>query len=540
MKFIFRHKTILFLTVMFISFLGILFTSCDITNPTKNIAVIFNTLSVSTTASVNFIDAATRQQIGQTSQKTVTISIAGPDRDKVINLREEAVTTLTTDHGFINIGIRNDITPTPQNPIRISLVAKTDGYILTSIPVTIQSSGNKSFSVTMVNITNPPTGSITSPNTQAKSNSSGQVLTTINVQTNREPLSNGDASMNINNGTGLRDADGNPVTGDLTATATYFTNKSDASISALPTGLTSNAVDKTGNTIRGYIQAACFTSFNVTSQTGQVARTFSAPVQMSMVIPSNTRNPSTNSLIKNGDPVPIWSYDESNAQWKYETTATAIGPDNQGNFRVSYSASHLSWWLVAWIQSGGEVCTKNLSLNINGSFSALLLKVKSGNSLIFQTNATSLQNNYVFENVTLPKSLPITIEAYSLLECPSELVGSVSVQDLCSVDNINLDLNSSSGRSDVDVDVTAICSDRDPVLKVKPNGYSIFIRTSCGDVNVGTLNNGKITLRGFKLNSNYTFLLEYKNNVYTHDEYVDKTSYVIDYDLSNESCQEFK
>ena len=539
MKFFLQHKNLLVM-LMFIPLLGILLSNCDITNPTKNIAVVFNTLSVSTTASVNFIDAATRQQIGQNSQNIITVSIAGPDRDKVINLREEAVTTLSTDHGFINIGIRNDITPTPQNPIRISLVAKTNGYILTSIPVTIQSTGNKSYSVTMVNITNPPTGSITSPNTQAKSNSSGQVLTTINVQTNREPLSNGDASMNINNGTGIKDADGNPVTGNLTATAAYFTNKSDASLSALPTGLTATSVDQNGNTSRGYIQAACFASFNVANQNGQVARTFSAPVQMSMVIPSNTRNPSTNSIIKNGDPIPIWSYDETNAQWKYETTANAIGPDNQGNFRVSYSASHLSWWLAAWIQSGGEVCTKNLSLNINGSFSALLLKIKSGNSLIFQTNATSLQNNYIFENVTLPKSLPITIEAYSLLECPSELVGSVSVQDLCSVDNVTLNLNSTTDRADINVDVTAICKDRDPVLKVKPNGYSIFVRTSCGDVNVGTLNNGKITLKGFKLNTNYTFLLEYKNNVYTQIEYVDKTSYVIDYDLSSDACQEFK
>ncbi len=528
-----------FLSITIIVFLSICYISCDITNPTKNLSVIFNTLAVSTTASVNFVDAATRQQIGQTSNKPIVVTIAGPDKDKVINLSEELVTTLTTDHGLVNIGIRNDITPTALNPIRITVVAKTDGYILTSIPITINSNGNKSYSVTMVNMNNPPTGSITSPNTPVQSNSSGQVLTTVALQTNKEPLSNGDASMNINTSTTIKDASGIPLTGSLTANAIYFTNKADASLSALPTGLTTNAITQTGNTTRGFIQAACFASFNITSQTGQTARTFSAPVQMSMVIPSSTKNPLTNSNVKNGDPIPIWSYDESNAQWKYETTANAVGPDNQGNYRVSYSAAHLSWWLAAWIQSGGEVCTKDLSLNINGDFSALLLKVKSGNTLIFQTNATSLQSHYEFENLVLPKALPITIEAYSLLECPAELVGSTSISDLCSTDNVELNLNSGPSRANISVDVTAMCTDRKPILKVKPNGYSIFVRTSCGDVNVGILNNGLITLKGFKLNTNYTFMIEYKSNVYTHDEYINKTSYVIDYELTSEACKDF-
>ena len=540
---LFLKKTKYFIAGLLIVIVSFIYSSCDITNPTKNLAVIFNTLSVQTSASVNFVDAATRQQLGLSSQRNVYVTISGPDKDKVVNQQDQSLSSATTSTGLLNIGIRNDVTPTPSNPIRINIVAQSDGYIITSRPVTIQSTGNRSLTINMVNMSNPPIGSTSSPNTVVRPSSSGELLSPITVQTSREPMTNGDASMTINSGTTIRDASGNPLTGNVTVNATYFTNKSDESMRSLPSGLNVTTISQTGNTQRGVFQVASFASYNIISQSGQTGRNFSAPVNLAISIPSDTRNPQSQNSIRNGDGVPIWSYDESNGQWRQETTATAVGPDSRGNYSVDFSASHLSWWVAAWLAIGGQVCEKDsLVIDITGSYSALLLKIKSPTlGLLAETNVTSSQNHYKFENITLPANLPVTVEAYNLLECPVALVGSVSIPDLCAVSNITLPVNLGTGRNDVEVNISASCRNRDPVLTIQPSGYNVFIQ-SCGqDINVGMLNNGYIKLGGLKLSQtdNYTFAIEYKGKKYYKDTTVTKTLYNIQYDLDNETCSEF-
>ncbi len=528
---------------LFIAFVSLIYTSCDITNPTKGLAVIFNTLSVQTSASVNFVDAATSQQIGLSTQRNVYVTITGPDKDKVVNQQDQSLTSATTSTGLLNIGIRNDVTPSPSNPIRINIVAQSDGYILTSRPVTIQSTGNRSLTINMVDMNNPPLGSIAAQVSNVRPNSSGQLPSPVTVQTNREPLSNGDASITINSGTTIRDASGNPLTGNLTVNATYFSNKSDQSTRSLPTGSNVSTITQSGNTQRGFFQVASFASYNVVNQSGQTGRNFSNPVNLSITLPSDTRNPQSQNNLRNGDAVPIWSYDESNGQWRQETTATAVGPDSRGNYSVSFPANHLSWWVAAWLQTGNQVCVKDsLVIDITGSYSALLLKVKAPTlGLLFETNVTSSQNHFKFEDVTLPANLPVVVEAYNLLECPEELVGSVAIPDLCSVSNIVLPVNLGSGRNDVEVNISASCRDRDPVLTIQPSGYNIFIKSCNQDINVGMLNNGYIKLGGLRLSQteSYTFAIEYKGKKYYKDTTVTQTSYNIQYSLDNETCSEF-
>lgn len=527
--------------IVLVIFFTIIYTSCDITNPTKSIAVIFNTLSISTTASVNFVDAATNLQIGSASQKDINVTFSGRDKDKIVSLRAEPVSSVSTNFGVVTFGINPDYTPTPQNPIKIVLTVMCNGYATTNMPLTIQSTGSRSITLKMISVSDPPQGTSTSKPTSVPSDQNGQVSSDVNVQTSGESSTGGGASLSINSGTGITDINGKPLTGNLTASVTYFSGNSSEAVNSLPTGLSVSVTNQSGTTGQGFVQPAAFASYIITNQNGQAASTFNTPIQLSMTVPGSTINPSTNAAIKNGDSVPIYSYNDNLGSWKYETDAKASGPDAAGNYTLTFSASHLSDWLAGWIQSGNNVYTKSLTLNITGKFAALRIEISSNNNSLYSYDINSNQAELSIDTLTVPEGAPVSIKAYNLLDCSKPLVGSLNIPDFSSSTTGTYDLNVDTGDTTaVYVDATAICQDRNPVLKIKPNGYDVYIQNSCGWVDVGTLVNGKITLYGLKLNTTYTFGIIYKDKMYSDSHIVDQTSYTFDYNLDADVCADFK
>ncbi len=192
---------------------------------------------------------------------------------------------------------------------------------------------------------------MTAPSTPVQTNAGGQTTASVTVKTGTEPTSGGSAGITINSGTGIKDPNGNPLTGSLTANVTYTSGSSGVTNGALPTGL-SVSVSQGGTTSQGYLQPAAIASFTITNQNGQLAKNFTTPVTLTMSIPGSTINQLTNATVKNGDTVPIYSFDESTQTWTFETNSTAAGPDASGNFTLSFPASHLSFWLSGWILRG--------------------------------------------------------------------------------------------------------------------------------------------------------------------------------------------
>lgn len=522
--------------ILIIASFAIVYSSCDITNPTKNLAVIFNTLSISTNASVTFVDAATGIQIGSSSNSVlVNVNFTGPGASQIVSSLDEPITSISTKYGLAVFGISSSFTPTAQNPVIVTLVASSSGYQTASYPINIQSTGSTSYTVSMIKISDPPAGTSTAPSTPVPTNSSGTTTSTTTTTTTTESTSGGSAGLTIPSGTTITDASGKPVSGTLTANVTYFSGTNASATGALPTGLSVGVINQDGSSNQGSIQPAAFASFTLTNQSGQLATNFSPSVTLSFTVSGSTINPLTNTTIANGDTVPIYSFNQTLQEWKFETNAIAVS-NGSGNFTLTFQVSHLSNWLAGWILSGGKVCTNNVTLNITGSFSALTLKLKAAGQTILTENVTSGQNSFTLKNLTLPKGIPMTFEAWSLLECPATLVGTTTVQDLCSVNTINLPVNASGNRTDVAVDVTAFCKNQSPVLEVKPSGYDIYVLSPCGNIDVGTINNGSIILHGFLMGQTYTFGMVYKNAIYTQDHTVQQSSYTFNYDIADSVC----
>jgi hypothetical protein len=522
--------------ILAVAFFAVIYSSCDITNPTTNLAVIFNTLSISTNASVSFVDAATGVPIGSSSNSVlVNVNFTGPGASQIVSSLDESISSISTKFGLAVFGVSSSFTPTAQNPVIVTLVASSSGYQTTSYPINIQSTGDNFYTIHMIKISAPPAGTSTALSTPVPTNSSGTTTATTTVTTSTETTSGGSAGLTINSGTSVTDANGKSVTGTLTANVTYFSGTNASATGALPTGLSVGVINQDGSTSQGSIQPAAFASFTLTNQSGQLATNFSSPVTMTFTVSGSTINPLTNAAIANGDTVPIYSFDQTSQNWKFETNATAVS-NGSGGFTLTFQVSHLSNWLAGWILSGGKVCTNNVTLNITGSFSALTLKLKAVGQTILTENVTSGQNSLTFKNLTLPKGIPVTLEAWSLLECPATLVGTTTVQDLCSVNTINLPVNASGNRTDVECNVTAFCKNQSPVLEVKPSGYTIYVMSPCGNIDVGTVNNGSITLHGFLIGQTYTFGMVYKNSIYTQDHTVQQSSYTFNYDIADSVC----
>ena len=516
-----------------IALLAIVYSSCNITDPTKNLAVIFNTLAISTNASINIVDAATGVSIGSTTQSVlVNVTFTGPDAGKIVSSLDEPITSLSINKGVGTFGVSSSFTPSAQNPVIATIQASSSGYQTTSYPINIKSTGNSAYTIRMVKISAPPSGASTAPPTPVPTSSGGTTTSTTTTTTGTEPTSGGSAGLTINTGTTIKDASGKPVTGNLTANVTYISGTNNASNGSLPTGL-SVGVTENGQTTQGFIQPAAFASFTVTNQSGQLAKNFDPAISLSFTVSGTTINPITGAAIKDGDTVPIYSFNDATQTWTFETNSTAVSNGN-GDFTLAFQATHLSFWLSGWIASGGAICKNTITLNITGNFSTLKLRVKSSNGeTILEQDAAS--GSFTLSNITVPKGLPVTIEAYSILECPEALVGSTTIQDLCSVNTVTLNASSSS-YVNVDVDVTATCPHKSPVLKVKPSGYEIFILSPCGNKDLGAISDGHITLGGLKMGSTYTFGMIYKNQLYTQDHTVDATSYNFNYDIADSVC----
>jgi hypothetical protein len=511
------------------------YLSCDITSPEKNINVVFNTLSINTSVTVSFTDAATNQAIGLSGQSVlVNLNFTGPNADKIVTQNDKPLTSTSTAYGIVTFCVTNSITPTTANPVMVTLVASSNGYQTTSLPIKIYSTGSTAYTLKMVKISSPPQGSSTAPSTPVQTNSGGQTTVTVTVKTDAELTTGGSAGITINSGTGINDAGGNPLTGTLTANVTYTSGTNGLASGSIQTGWSVSA-NQGGSTTQGCLQTAAIALFTITNQNGQLAKNFTSPITLTMSIPGSTVNPLTNVQVKNGDTMPVYSFDESSQTWKFETNSTAAGPDGKGNYTVTFQTTHLSYYSLSWLMS---YCTTNIPLNIVGSYSALEFVFTSPGGGFFLDALVNYSQNPTINNLTFPSGLTIIWTAY-VAGVP---VGTGTMADPCS-GTINLNLPPGPELVDVDVDIIAVCPNLNPVIEVRPSGYELLEINQGnngllgGVIDLGTIMNGKITVKGLKLHATYTFaIISMEGEMYTNDYVIEGKSYTFTYIIPDATC----
>lgn len=245
--------------------------------------------------------------------------------------------------GRINLGLHPRANPTPDNPVVIKMNISADGYLAARYDLVFLAGGDAQLvQIPLVSISNPPSGvnfrvepGVSLSNGTLSSDYSLKVDPGVNSSTGME--------VNLPSGTSFIDRQGNAISGsNLSLEVGHFDSDNDASLDAFPGGFTPDSVIlDNGSVGTGSFLTAGFTTMNMTVD-GVEVKSFSQPITVTMDISANAINPSTGSTVAIGDKIPVWSYDEVEGTWEYETEGDVVqGPNG---LQVSYQTTHLSWW----------------------------------------------------------------------------------------------------------------------------------------------------------------------------------------------------
>ncbi len=322
-----------------------------------------------TTLGVQAVDANTQEPI---TNATLTIT-SGADKfdgDGTENTGVAAIASFTVKEG-------ND--PTSES-IAVSVKASANGYLDSNQSTTITTTGAIDLQVALVSTdgSSLPTG--VGVESQSFTSSDGTPSSTITAEAASTNNAGGEekSSIEIGESVEMRDANGNLVTGDITATVAYYDANSTEALEAFPGGFTvavenasaaqtnndANTTGEIGSDNELTFISGGFTAVEIKNDTGDKVKNFSAPVPITFTISEDTVNPDTGTTVAVNQELPIWSFDADTGKWTYEGQGRVEenGDTTDGLLQVTYEVNHLSYWNLDWYRSGTRRCTGRINV----------------------------------------------------------------------------------------------------------------------------------------------------------------------------------
>lgn len=370
-----------------------------------------------------FVDAKS----GQLISKELSISVRDSKGAPVSGIKDPAgksTNTFTINNGIVSFSVD----PSKPLPLDLSIVARGTGYNSTSARVEITKDGSYSFAQKMVSLENPPEGVAAAQVTVGTADSSGTLPTESTIQTPSEANTGGTTEITIPAGTVVKAADGTPLTGELTATVSFYNNQDPSSLTAFPGGLNVAIPQTNGTVSEGTFISGGFTAVEITDSAGNVASTLSKPMDVKVSVPDTTINPATGAAVQAGETIPFWSYNEATGTWKAEGNATLAAGTN-GLLEGTGNANHFSYFNLDWY---GDRCSPARTVAISGNpkaFSLVMRFSRPGGGYVHEYTPWGQDPNHV-ETFNAPKQTQMKIEAFF----QGNKVGETTVNDMCSTE----------------------------------------------------------------------------------------------------------
>lgn len=507
-----------FLPVLFC----LLMAGCDLSGPQDAIddfELIIGLEAINTVVSGQVVDAAT----GELVDEEITLQFTGQDSDVLIDIYGDPISERTVEGGLVSFGIDNSVVPSDNNPVRFNVVAEAPGYLEASESVVLRSTDDAQFTLHVVDEDNPPEGSSSTKETGGDTDSQGTVNQSFEVETPEEQQSTGSASITVDEGTVASDASGNPLTGQLTTRLTYFNNKSERSLKALPGGANSGP---NGNPL----VTAGFASINIEDQSGKRARTFNQPVGIGLRVPADMTNPATGQPVQEGETIGVYSYEPAEGQWVTEGEVTLGEERADGTFRVSHAADHLSYYSLGFTGVGSCETGATVNVNRNGNTGPLTVNV----------SAEGVSREYTVRrgqsSVTLRDVPAMSVEA-SISVSGGTVTQTV---DLCN-GSYTFDLPEPPNQLiDVTFTLVPVCSNPDEGVRVEsiPSFVVYYRKSTAGgaswnrggevewtfDDESKSLEEGTLEIDGLEDGETYTFKTTYEGQTQTREQTITGSS----------------
>ncbi len=269
---------------------------------------------IKTSVNVQFLDAATGELIGMTGSSEIEIRFSGEEAPFIVDNSGFYLKGVTINGGFLSIGVDpTKVVPTEVDPARLVINAESEGYLPASLPVRIPAEGVYDFKVSMIKISAPPDGVYIAESKNAGTSHNGILANTIIFEPD-----NSNSLITISADAILKDADGNPLEGNLDAIIARFDPKKDAAIRSLPGGSNAEYINEKGEDLMGTLIPAALFRIEIVDQNGRRADGIPAAyIKVQTAIDPSTINPLTGQPVKTGDTIPIYGYDGSTGKWFY-------------------------------------------------------------------------------------------------------------------------------------------------------------------------------------------------------------------------------
>lgn len=514
-------KTITRITVQILLFLLIAFTlimsfhACQkIENPTKGVKLIVNYDILKTNINVRFFDAATGESIGMSDGENVDVNITGESASAVIDIAGESGKTYKSGGGYMTLYLNPNVEfhPSPDNPVRFTLVAQHEGYLQASRSMTITEEGDYFVDIPMIKSELPPEGVVIVKETEIGVVIQGEIKEDISLETE-----NSEVLVFIPEGTVIKDENGNTLNGYLNIEITHFDNTNDHALSAFPGGLLSS-LQKDGKTEKGVFYTAGFVAIEITDKVGKIAKTFEGnPFSLQLKVPEQTYNPLTSTYVNSGDGLAAHSFDPDEGLWNFEQQLNLDLTEN--GLVVNAQLNHLSYWNFGWFF--GNTCDMGVDLLFTGNQSGcecvnvkgIMRKSEDDTFLRFVNMEVCKDEPVTIQNA--PEGLPVYIE-WENSDCSSFYIDPASnplyINNMC--DNQQYDvplMNGSNQTTAVSIEITARCASY-PDVEVNPTFGFWFREADATCWRYAFMYNGKADICDVEIGGDYVIGAYYENN----------------------------
>lgn len=457
------------ITIYIASLVLVLITGrCKEINPFEGVSLVVSEREVSAPVFFQFTDANPEST---TMPEGLTVKITSDKAAYILNNaggKDYKVTGNT-----LILKLAKELVPTQSAPVKFTVEATAPGYLTARETYTLMSPGPARIVIPMVNIKEPPQGIITA---EASVPVSGGKISLLNGSPARgarwydSNLTRADAergSVAFKPGTQVMDANGNIITTSQVSAQIGIYESSE------PYGV--DALLKSGKMydIIRFIPAGAI-SIEMRAQ-GKEVKKISKPLEVTMMVSPDLRDPLTGEAVKEGSTIPIWSWEPyPSSKWKEEGVAV-VSKNSQGDWIARFEISHLGYWQCSYYIPYDERCELNVALRVKsnslfntGNYDAELYDSKGLISRSRNFEISDGVHNYI--DAWTPPGEKIKVVIKDLKS--GKPVGEATFDACTKITSnkpheINITIPDPIKPLYVNFDMTAICKNKN--LKLKPN-----------------------------------------------------------------------
>ena len=402
---------------LFIALLGSLFIiqSCD--NPFEGVTTILTNIKIDHSVNVQIMDANPDAANPYTAKPTVTLGGDAVDEGLIYSTDGKLLTTAsgsaTVVNNTVNLAVRPFTIISKNKPLRFFIKAEAANYITNTKEIVITSLDSLQFlKLPLLKISKLPEGvEVKATNATAVAgelakdfvvNVTSQVAGTTTTETV--------ATATFPASTVFLDVNNSVITtaGDFNISVINFSAETPESISSLPGGIQAST---TTDTDLSTIILAGAVDINA-SIGGTDIKSFDTPIPFEVKLSEGVFNPVSQTEIKAGDKLPVWSKDANSVVWKNEGEAT-IENDLAGGLKVTIQVRHLSTWMVGYLlpQCPNTTILKYNSSSDGESTALINVNVKGGDNQLLATKTVTITDGDDIEFL-LPQDVNFTVTVY--------------------------------------------------------------------------------------------------------------------------------